>query len=118
MCCFQYVFFKCQTLKNTLLIVLYGGIIEWWSKRLTVFRVSELSSMIIICEGRGSRDSEQNKKQMRLLQIFFGHAGDREVLNLLPRQNTAVHCYLKPHEYRYSHTCIKRSPTGNGGVTA
>lgn len=36
--------------------------------------------MIIICEGRGSRDSEQNKKQMRLLQIFFGHAGDREVL--------------------------------------
>ena len=52
--------------------------------------------MIIICEGRGGRDSEQNKKKMRLLQIFFGHAGDREVLK--PFTSTKYSCTSRLHE--------------------
>ena len=117
LCCCQYVFSSGKTLKNTLLIVLYGGIMEWWSKRLTVFQVSELSSLIIICTVVVTiKKAKQDKNRWGYCKFFSAMLLIAKYWNLLPWKNTPVHCYLKPHEYRYSQTCIKWSPKGNERV--
>ena len=65
----------------------------------------------------GSRDNkkaEQDKNRWGYCKFFSAMLLIVKYWNLLPWKNTPVHCYLKPHEYRYSRTCIKRSPKGNG----